>query len=138
MFSESDNHKHSFKKLFAVIRDNAKTLNAISEADIQKWEASLIAMKGITGELTIQRDKVYAHTDVNSDEIRNEVSVTDTQASIDLMKDMLNEIRIILSEPPYDFILLQEPTTSLKHIVKALIERDEHLRMIELNPHLYT
>lgn len=128
--SKKDNDAHSLKKIFNIIRANIKKLS-ITEHDVLGWEAKLSAEANVIGEIEKQRDKVYAHTDLNAKNITSTLAITDIENLIQIILDIFNGILSKMGEPVYSMAILGHPTDGAKMVIDALVVRDNCYEQLE-------
>ena len=87
LFSDNDKEHYNIHKFISKLKPDGYYGDAsISPSAIEIWEKALVDNKDATSNLILQRNKVYAHTDKNSKEVPNKVTLTKTRELVRLLR----------------------------------------------------
>jgi hypothetical protein len=130
LISESSSHKFNFYSLIKNLKHGGHYSSfRVSESNIIAWENVLLLHEGLTAKVKRLRDKLYAHTDRITEELKStSIILSDISNLILVLQNLLNTIGQTTLQLDYVFseVYFNEDDFDL---VKILAE--EHKREIE-------
>jgi hypothetical protein len=117
-----DRDRFNLNKFLSKLKPNAhySKIN-ILEAKVQDWEFRINNHKEKIGNLKLQRDKVYAHDDLEN-KIENIVSLEDVQSLLEIAKDIATEVYYVYFSMGISFDMINSPAKNLKYNIERLAE----------------
>jgi hypothetical protein len=136
LFSEKDSEHYNIYKFISKLKLDGHYGDAlISGSEIEAWEKTLADNKDSISNLILQRDKVYAHTDRNSKEVPNTVTITKTRELIEIIQKIIREVYFTVFASSFMVDSpVNAPVDNLKWVIGALAkekkERESLLRKL--------
>lgn len=113
LFSPSAGDKHNLNLFFENCDTEYKNQILVPVPTLQLWRDRLKGLDDIIGKVKTIRDKVYAHTDLNSEAITEGLTEKDLFLLIDYAHFILNEVSTILGTGE---ILYKKPNAEIEDL----------------------
>lgn len=136
LLTEKSSEQYNIYKFISKLKQHGHYGDAlISVSEIEVWEKILADNKDSISNLILQRNKVYAHTDRNSKEIPNTVTITKTKELIEIIQKIIREVYFTVFESSFMIDSpVNAPVDNLKWVIGALAkekkERESPLRKL--------
>lgn len=134
LFSEKDTERYNIYKFISKLKLDGHYGDAlISVSEIEAWEKKLADNKDSISNLILHRNKVYVHTDRNSNEVPNTVTITKARELIEIIQKIIREVYFTVFKSSFMVDSpVNAPVDNLKWVISALAkekkERESPLR----------
>lgn len=131
LLSNRNTDQYNLRGFLKKIKEGKFPESTISAEQISKWEQILDRENEVINNILEQRDKVYAHTDRESDKVINKVSITKTTELLDYVFDIIHKIYLDCFKKGIIKETIGSPLNALKWTVDELVKEDKRLEKLE-------
>ncbi|MFL5788971.1 MAG: hypothetical protein ACJ748_13010 [Flavisolibacter sp.] len=120
LFSDKENEHYNLNKFISRLKKGGHFADAeINDSSIEVWKAQLRKENKKIGNLILQRDKLFAHTDRSKGKVANNVTIGKTRELVKMVQQIIKEIYLTVFKSS---ILIDEPISSPVENLEQIID----------------
>lgn len=118
------NNKFSIPKFIDMFKKKGEyySPSIINENTIVFWEEHLQRVQSSLSKLKVLRDKIYAHTDKEWQNVQNELAFSEVKILLVIAQDVVNTVYRNIFDIPSKLKIYHDPVHDLKKMIKQLVD----------------